>query len=167
MILFYYLPPGCFHVADPDIDPFNPLIDSSIRSAAALSRTDLILPQVDQNSVFFIDSGESQTWCYFYQKASLAAQDQDWASVVELAQTAFSLNDHPNDASERIPYIEAFAMTGDWDRAVELSNETRQVSPLYQPMLCQLWHRIDKQADSTMGKDESLKTIKDFLQCDF
>lgn len=165
MILFYHLPPGCFHIADPDLDPLNPLIDSSIRYAASLSRPELIKTQLDQNPVFFINSGEPQTWCHFYQKASLAAQQKDWANVVELAQTAFNLNDYPNDASERIPFIEAYAMTGDWERAIELTNESSQVSPLYKPMLCQLWHRIDNQTDSSQGKEESLENINDLIQC--
>jgi hypothetical protein len=167
MILFYHLPPGCFHIADPDLDPYNPLIDSSIRPAAALSKPDLIKTQLDQNPAFFINPEKPQTWCYFYQKASLAAQNQEWPTVVELAQTAFSLNDYPNDASERIPYIEAFAMTADWDQAYELTNVTLQVSPLYQPMLCQLWLRIDAQADASMEKNEALEKIDNLLQCDF
>ncbi len=167
MILFYHLPPGCFHIADPDLDPYNPLIDSSIRPATALSRPDLIKTQVDQNPAFFINPEAPQTWCYFYQKASLAAQNQEWPRVVEFAQTAFSLNDHPNDASERIPYIEAFAMTGDWDQAYELTNETLQVSPLYQPMLCQLWLRIDARTVASMEKIEALENIDNLLQCDF
>jgi len=167
MILFYHLPPGCFHVADPDIDPYNPLIDASIRSAAAFSRPNLIKTQLDQNTVFFINSGKPQTWCFYYQKASLAAQEQDWQAVVEFAETAFSLDDHPNDASERIPYIEAYAMTGDWERAIELTDASSQVSPLYQPMLCQLWHRIINQADSSQRKEDSVENINDLLQCDF
>jgi hypothetical protein len=167
MILFYHLPPGCFHIADPDLDPYNPLIDSSIRPTAALSRPDLIKIQPDQNPAFFINPEQTQTWCYYYQKASLAAQSQDWPAIVELAQTAFSLNDHPNDASERLPYIEAFAMTSDWERAYELTNETHQVSPLYQTMLCQLWRRIDTRSDASIGKNETLENINDLLQCDF
>lgn len=167
MILFYHLPPGCFHIADPDLDPYNPLIDSSIRPATALSRPDLIKTQVDQNPAFFIDPETPQTWCYFYQKASLAAQNQDWPTVVEFAQTAFRLNDHPNDASERIPFLEAFAMIGDWDQAYKLTNVTLLVSPLYQPMLCQLWLRIDARADASMEKNEALEKIDNLLQCDF
>ena len=167
MILFYHLPPGCFHIADPDLDPLNPLIDSSIRPAAALSRPDLIKTLVDQSPAFFINPEAPQTWCYFYQKASLAAQNQEWPAVVEFAQTAFSLNDHPNDASERIPFLESFAMTGDWDQAYELTNVTLQVSPLYQPMLCQLWRRIDTQADATTGKNDALEKIDNLMKCDF
>ena len=167
MILFYHLPPGCLHVADPDLDPFNPLIDASIRSSTALSKPDLIEAEVHQNQVFFGDDQKSGTWCYYYQKASLAAQNQDWQAVVELGQTAFTLNDHPNDASERVPYIEAYAMSDDWQRAFDLTADTIEVSELYQPMLCRLWERIESRSMSSQEKSKALEDVNEFLNCGF
>ncbi len=167
MILFYHQPPGCFHIADPDLDPYNPLIDASIRPATALSKPELIQEQPDQNQTFFDKENKPQTWCYFYQKASLAAQNQDWQTVVQLGETAFSLDDHPNDASERLPYIEAYAMTGDWQQAYDLTDQTYQVSELYQPMLCQLWKRIDRNAEASMDKEIGITEVNILLDCDF
>ncbi len=167
MILFYHLPPGCLHVADPDLDPFNPLIDASIRSSTALSKPDLIEAEVHQNQVFFGDDQKSGTWCYYYQKASLAAQNQDWQAVVELGQTAFTLNDHPNDASERVPYIEAYAMSDDWQRAFDLTAKTIEVSELYQPMLCRLWERIESRSPSSQEKTNTMEDVDELLKCGF
>ena len=166
MVMFYHLPPGCFHVADPDLDPFNPLIDASIRPSTAFSRTSLIGMQSQQNAAFFLTEGTSQSWCYYYQKASLAAKFQDWQEVVNLAETAFNLDDHPNDASERIPYIEAYAMTGNWQRAFDLTEETDQVSPLYQPMLCRLWERVDERAEASGEKENAMIDVSDVLGCE-
>jgi hypothetical protein len=166
MILFYHLPPGCFHIADPDLDPFNPLIDASIRSSTVLSKPELIGGQIQQNQVFFVSSDASASWCYYFQKAALAAQNKDWSKVVELGQTAFSLNDYPNDASERIPFIEGFAMTADWQRALGLTKETYQVSKLYQPILCRLWQRIEANTTDSDEKSKTLEEMNLLLDCD-
>ena len=143
LILFYHNPPGCVHIADPELDTFNPLIPKEIRPFASLSRFDLILKNEDKNSVFFIENKSDSSWCFYYQKASLAVQNQDWSEAARLGDLAFSKNDYPNDATERLPFIEAYAMVGDWKKAIDLSNQTIQVSDLYRPIVCKLWERIN------------------------
>lgn len=166
MILFYHLPPGCFHVADPDLDLFNPLIDASIRPTVAFSQPELIKPGVTQPTAFFLSQGEPQTWCYYYQKASLAAQNQDWQAVTQMGDVAFSLDDYPNDASERAPYIEGYALTGQLQRAVDLTRDTYQVSTLYQPMLCRLWQRISSRSANPDDLAEALAQVSTLLECE-
>jgi hypothetical protein len=144
LILFYHNPPGCVHLADPDLDIYNPLIQKDIRKAAALSRLDLINNEEKKNPVFFIKNGPESSWCYYYQKASLAVQNRDWIEAARLGDIAFTLNDYPNDASERLPFIEAYAMVGKWQKAIDLSNLTIQISDLYKPIVCKLWERINQ-----------------------
>ena len=143
LILFYHLPPGCIHFADPDLDVLNPLIPKEIRPYASLSRLDLIRKEENVNSVFFIeDHSDTSSWCFYYQKASLAVQNHDWEEASRLGDLAFEGYDYPNDASERIPFIEAYAMIGDWEKAKSYSSQTLEVSDLYRPMVCKLWERI-------------------------
>jgi hypothetical protein len=147
LILFYHNPPGCVHLADPDLDIFNPLIPKEIRPFASLSKLDLIQENEDKNSVFFIENDSDSSWCFYYQKASLAVQDHNWDEAARLGDLAFSSNDYPNDASERLPFIEAYAMVGELEKAIDLSNQTIQVSNLYKPMVCKLWERINLNSD--------------------
>ena len=86
------------------------------------------------------------TWCFYYQKASLAVQNQDWKEAARLGDIAFGLDDYPNDASERLPFIEGYAMTGDWEKAKLYSDQTIQVSALYKPMVCKLWEKINQRS---------------------
>jgi hypothetical protein len=146
LILLYHTPPGCVHLADPEIDLFNPLLSKEIRPAAALSRLDLIGKNKKQNSVFFLKSEPEQSWCYYYQKASLAVQNENFEEAAELGDIAFGLNDYPNDASERMPFIEAYAAIGRIDKALALSTQTIQISNLYNPMVCRLWERINQRS---------------------
>jgi len=157
LILFYHLPPGCVHFADPDLDVFNPLIPKEIRPYAFLSRLDLINKEENTNSVFFIeDQSVYSSWCFYYQKASLAVQYQDWAEGVRLGGLSFKGDDYPNDASERLPFIEAYAMQGDWEKAKNYSDKTIEVSELYRPMVCRLWKRII----STYNNDENSGSVE-------
>ena len=157
LILFYHLPPGCVHIADPDLDVFNPLIPKEIRPYASLSKLDLIKKEEDLNSVFFIeDQPVSASWCFYYQKASLAVQNHRWEEAAHLGDLAFESDDYPNDASERLPFIEAYAMQGDWEKAKTYSNKTIEVSELYRPMICRLWERIS----STYNDEKNSETVE-------
>ena len=166
MILFYHEPPGCVHLVDPDLDAYNPLLPAFLRDYAQNSRDDLISNVVRQNDVEFISSGSENSWCYYYEKAALAADLGQWEQVVNLASTAFTLDDHPNDASERFPFIEGYARTGDWNRALQLSKDTAQISNLYHPMLCQLWQILDGDTEASVEKNAALGQILSEIECD-
>lgn len=167
MIIFYHQPPGCVHLCDPDLDPFNPLLSHDLKAAAALSNLDLIRPERVQNQLFLMSMDTQESWCAYYQKASLALQMKDYQKVADLADTAFSLGDHPNDASERFPFIEGYALTEQWKKAIQLTDATHDISTLYDPMICELWRRIDHNTDNSREKANSLAHIMNQYGCDF
>ena len=142
MIIFYHQPPGCLHIADPELDVENPLIPVEIRSAIPRSNTDLISMVQTRDTPFFLDDSPKETWCYYFQKASLSAQYKNWEEVARLGDTAFALDDYPNDASERMPFIEGYAFNNELDKALALSRITHEISGLYDPMICRLWELI-------------------------
>jgi hypothetical protein len=111
MIVFYHEPPGCVHIAIPALDTLNPLFPTEIREAARLSNDALILKEENRNDVFFVEEEPQSSWCFYYQKASLAYQLRDWETIARLGDSAFSINDYPNDASERVPFIFGYAHT--------------------------------------------------------
>jgi len=164
MILFYVHTPGCVHIVDPRLDGENPLLPTVLRDYASSSRVDLIEEDFKQNDAFFLSGDSENSWCYYYQKASLAASKGKWQEIVSLAETAFTLDDHPNDASERFPFIEAYARTGDWNRAVQLSRDTAQISELYQPMLCKLWNILNEEISGD-AKNEAMAQISKEIGC--
>lgn len=165
MILFYHQPPGCVHIADPELDVYNPLISPAIRPSMSLSRPDLILLDEKQEPAFFLSNTHPETWCYYYQKASLYVANQNWKKAAELGDIAFALDDYPNDASERVPFIEAYAMDSQWEKAINLTKITYQVSNLYQPMLCELWERILERTDSNISVDQTQQIKNSVLFC--
>jgi len=141
-----YSPPACLRVLDPEIDAYNPLVPPAVRQAVSLSRWDWIIPAANGQGYtppeHIYGAEPAHNWCYYYEKAELARQSQDWKAVVALGDEAFKLDDYPNDPAERFPFIEAYAHTGDWDRALALSRETAAITPLISDPLCRLWDRI-------------------------
>ncbi len=51
--------------------------------------------------------------------------------------------------AERLVFIEGYAHTENWDRAIMLTREAAEITPLMQPVLCSLWRRIEED----LGRD--------------
>jgi hypothetical protein len=168
MIIFYHQPPGCVHIADPSLDHLNPLMPSILRNASRRSNSSRIERHENKNSVFFVEETQtSKSWCYFYQKASLAYQFQDWEEIARLGDNAFEIDDYPNDASERIPFIFGYAYTENLEKAIELSEITHDVSNLYDPMLCETWRLIREKIPSTLENQAFFTILENQLDCQF
>ena len=83
-----------------------------------------------------------------------------------LGDEAFALSDHPNNPLERFVFIEGYAHTGKWERAVRLSRESYQVSREYVgPLLCRLWERIETETPASAEKSDALSEIKSMFAC--
>ena len=167
-VAFYYDPPACLRLLEPDIDAGNRflLAESLMREASVLS---------NQNRIFLTENAQmpkvyrpepEHGWCYYFQRADLARQQEDWSQVVSLGDTAFGLNDHPNNPVERFVFIEGYAHAGQWDRALQLSRESFRVSREYvRPLLCRLWERIERETAGGAEKAETLLEVESLLAC--
>lgn len=165
MVVFYHQPPGCVHIVDPSLDHLNPLISPNLREAASLSNSDLIKQTENKNKVFFVEDQTSKSWCYFYQKASLAYQNRNWEEIARLGDTAFNIDDYPNDASERIPFIFGYAYTGQFEKAVQITQTIHQISDLYRPMLCETWKLIRENKPDIVDGQETFSNLENQLNC--
>jgi hypothetical protein len=59
-------------------------------------------------------------WCYYYQKASLARQRGQWEEAAQLGYAAAEQGLRPIDRVEWVPFLLAYAYTGDYDSAMDL-----------------------------------------------
>ncbi|MEW6286727.1 MAG: hypothetical protein AB1509_10910 [Chloroflexota bacterium] len=155
-LAFYYNPPACLRLLEPDLDPENRLIpaESLMREASVLSNADRITaePQAVMPSLYFPEPPHG--WCYHFQKADLARQLGVWEEVARLGDAAFQLDDYPNDPVERFVFIEGYAHVGRWEDALEYSQVSYRVSKEYVgPLLCQLWKRIEAETASSPESD--------------
>jgi len=168
-VVFYYAPPGCLRLLDPEIDPYNRLIpeDSLLREAARLSSSAPISDD-EVNAVMpeIYNPEPAHGWCYYFQQADLARQLNDWNRVTQLGDTAFALNDYPNDPLERFVFIEGYAYAGEWEKALEYSDISYKVSKnTVGPLLCRLWERIDNEVPISLVKEEAIIKAKTLFVC--
>jgi hypothetical protein len=162
----YFNPFSCLRVLDPELDPGNTALPVLMRQASRISAPDRIIPIASAALPENIFGSELEHgWCYFYEKADLAAQVEDWQQVVELGEQAFALGDTPSDPAERFPFIEGYAHTSNWSRALELTSDSAAVTPLVQPVLCSLWQRIAQQSANSPEKTSALNQVSDLLAC--
>lgn len=168
MLLVNFDPPGCLHIVDPAIDENNKFIaDLLIRDHASYSRPELVLPEGAPVIPALYGSEPHHGWCYYYEKADIAAQYGDWDSVIRLGAQAFNVGDYPNDPTEYFPFIEGYAQTGDWAQAEQLSLRAYRVSKNYMsPILCSLWEQIESESPTYSEKEAFLLNLYAALQCE-
>ncbi len=167
-VVLYYAPPKCLRLLDPEIDPVNRLIpeETLLRDAAILSDSSLILTEQGSKMPDIYGPEPAHGWCYYFQKADLARQMRDWSTVTPLGDDAFALDDYPNDPVERFVFIEGYAHTGDWQKAVEYSNDSYRVSKSYVgPLLCKLWDRIERETPLSPGQKSTLLEVRATFEC--
>lgn len=84
------------------------------------------------------------TWCYYFEKADLARQMQDWQTVLKLGKQARGAWLAPKFGPEYVPFIEANAQTGNWQMAYELSLGAQAATKDMNPLLCTTWQRLGR-----------------------
>lgn len=168
VLSFYFQPPGCLRLLDPRIDAENRLIpdDTLMRDSAALSSNRWVQTHQTARMPAVYGAEPAHGWCYYFERAGLAAQQGDWRTVADLGDAAFRLDDHPNDPVERFVFIEGYAHTNAWGRATELSDESYRVARSYLgPLLCRLWQRIEAETVPAPARDMALAQVKSMYAC--
>ena len=105
-------------------------------------------------------------WCYYFEKADLARQFGDWEEVVSIGDAALKLDERPHHPVEIFVFIEGYAHAGEWDRALELSRESQEISDgEVRPLLCLLWERIETETAESVDRIETLSEVKSMFAC--
>jgi hypothetical protein len=83
-------------------------------------------------------------WCYYYQKADLARQQDDWPQVAKLGDEAQKLGLHPNDQMEWMPFLQAYALLDDLKQVRAIAKRIN-TDPFYQDQACQNLQALARQ----------------------
>lgn len=170
-LVFYYTPPGCVKILDPNVDQKLPQKPKYIGDAMGLSNPALVIAHESQNSALpnpeFFGSTPESDWCYYYEKADLARYAGDWEMILAISDKAMNLGQrlYEVNAPEYLPYIEAHAQAEQWDRAVEISKTAYRLNPRMQRILCDTWERISKSTKSTTQQNEAIQEMYRTLSC--
>jgi hypothetical protein len=115
-------PTGCLHVYGKEYPVISEFDDPVIAYLTPFSSWSQILPQGKQAQVPVSIFGQepAHDWCYTYQKASLAYQQQDWVEIARLGDEASTQGLQPVDEMEWLPFYEAYARLERYNEANEL-----------------------------------------------
>jgi hypothetical protein len=146
-------PNECVRILD-QVYKGDPNFNEGIRNIIPISNLDEIsvgdTSNVPNPDIFGTEP--SHTWCYFFEKADLARQMKDWKTVLHLGTEAEAKSFVPFSGGEYLPFIEAFAQTGQWSKANDLSLAAQKITPGFENVLCNNWGRF-KQIIGGQDKD--------------
>jgi hypothetical protein len=160
VLVVSFVQPGCVRVLDQYLDDSSRAVAPEAAAAIHLSKLNLIM--TDQEPPALLPEhlrGEEPTqgWCYFFERADLARQRGDWETVAAIGDDAFARSDQPNQAEERIPFIEGYAHVGKWERALELTEAALTHNASIKNILCHAWQRIETSTEPTATGHQAIQ----------
>jgi hypothetical protein len=160
---------ACVRILRPE-DEFSPLLTNAEIKLAQISNLNQILntnsdPGVSPESIFGPEP--EHDWCYFYEKADLSRQFEEWQKIVELGSQAFEKGLSPAVGMEYEPFIEGYARNGDWEQAYQLTHKANGLTENMGKTLCSDWQRLKPAAELSSGNalDIYHKTVTE-LACE-
>lgn len=157
----------CLWILQPQ-DTNLRLVSDDVRKLAAGSDISLIKKATEEVSLpqDIYGKQNNQTWCYYFEKADLARQYQQWDEIVRLWDEAKSIGERADNGFEYIPFIEGFGHAEDWEQVKSLTKLANRVTEGLEPSLCSALDRLAASAPDTQASNDTIKNLKDDLQCE-
>jgi hypothetical protein len=131
-ILILTQPTGtsCVQVISAGQTEYSSFEDERIPQIGLYSEADHILAQDSFHRPPQIPFGlePEHNWCFYFEKATLARQLDDWNEVLRLADEASDRGLNPEDQVEWIPFLQAYAVSDNLTRLREINTVLTDVS---------------------------------------
>jgi len=169
--LITYLQPeeGCVQILSDGIVPEVPGLNFPKEEWAKLSRNsnlNMIIPNPEQPVSLparYFGEEDKSTWCYYYQKADLEKQLNNWESTINIYEDAFAKGFHPINPSEYRNLVEAWLRTGKFEDADEFINKMNHDYPWITENWCQITRELsssDKLMPDHVDMLQSIQTLE-------
>jgi hypothetical protein len=170
-ILMIYLPSdGCLQVIDPFYvtqDAF-PSLPKNLTNNIGMSNIGQVEkgPGNSANPALLFGTELPHTWCYYFEKAELARQTNDWEEVMRNYESATSAGYSALLPAENLVFIEALARRGNIGRAEQLTETVISQDRRLCKALVTVWERA-RQVSPEINADalKTIETLKDFPDC--
>ena len=168
-VVIYMPQDGCLRVLDPtrgDMDVYAKLPDIIV-NAIPLSDTSHIIANTKPPATPMFFSEPKHEWCYYFAKAELAQQANDYQTVVSLGNEAISLGYEPADQNEWLVFIKAYALTDDLETAETLSTAALAEDIRIRRGICTAWEQVQARgvAVSAESNENEIKRILLSFEC--
>ena len=166
MILFTFNPEmqRCLWVLRPE-DTNLRLISTDMRQLSAGSDVELIQQGEKSPPEQIYGKQNTDTWCYFFEKADLARQYKDWDSVVNLWKESQAIGEQADNGFEIIPFIEGYGHLEDWEQVKTLTKSAKRITAGLEPSLCGMLDRLALDTPASQERDDTLLKLKEDLNC--
>jgi len=131
-------------------------------SALPLSNLGTIITNPSQSKYppeKYFGTENTNHWCYYFEKADLARQNQDWEEVIYLYESAQDQGLSPYKITEFEPLVEAYIRTSDVEAASQLVDYLHVIYPNSNEYFCNFFLRLQKLANL---KTEEQLTLNKF-----
>ena len=153
---------SCARILDNTIPELSPEDANDIKLLAPFSKIDRIsvndIPAIPPSLIFGPEP--AHTWCYYYEKMTLARQSKDWQSMADLSDEAMAHGLRPSDRTEWIPLLQAYVATNQIDKLKPYPILMNQF-PMIRIQNCQILKQTA--AEVQPNNDE----IKNFIEKNF
>lgn len=144
IVVYHYSPPGCLRILDPlqhsDLNIFPDTYKEIIKFSDPKGR---IIPD-GKSSTFLFDEvfkqPVEQNWCYYFQKADLARQTEDWAAIAAIGDEVLPVM-KAGEASEYFVFVEAYMNLDRWLDAMDLFKRVHAEDKGLDVPLCTYLHK--------------------------
>ena len=144
VVVYHYSPPGCLRVLDPEqhselnIFPdsykeFMHLSDPVGRISSDRTGSDFLFTDVFKQPV-------EKNWCYYFQKADLARQNEEWSIIASIGDEILPIM-KAGEASEYFVFIEAYIQLDRWYDVMDLIKRVHTEDKGLDVPLCTYLHK--------------------------
>jgi len=163
-IVIYMPQNGCLRVLDPargDMVVYAKLPDALV-NAIPLSDPSRILTNTTKPAIPMFFAEPKHEWCYYFTKAELAQQTDDYQTIVSLGNEAISFGYKPSDQNEWLVFIKAYALTDQFPAAETISTAALGEDIRIRRGLCSAWKQVQTrvQAKNKHEVDQILLSFK-------
>ncbi len=170
-LVFYEEPKQrCYWFVNPD-DAYLPNLNQEEKDLFSISHLDQIDNEHRTNSKIvsqLFGAEINHNWCYFYQKAELAAQFENWNEIGNLKAGAENVGEKPEHGRELFPFIQAYAHLDQWDQVKIYTLQALDLTVNLQERTCLFLRQIDKETfdtNQTEQKTEVMSYLMKTLSC--
>ncbi|HSJ88860.1 MAG TPA: hypothetical protein VK909_16730 [Anaerolineales bacterium] len=159
---------GCLQLIDPRYASAATLTDvpQAFTENLDLSNIDQVENRNSANPAKYFGAEPPHTWCYYFEKAELARQFDDWDGVIRNYQSAASAGYSPLLPSENLVFLEALVRSGKTDKALDLTQTIIKQDHKLCKALTSTWERTltaSPPVDSKVSK--MMEALKDLPEC--
>ena len=148
---------SCVHVLDGTRPEYSNGEWEFIREVGAYSEIEFVLPEEPPHipPTIIFGAEPEHGWCYYYQKADLARRRGEWDTVLEIGEQAFGQGLEPKDLIEWMPFLQAYAVSGEMGRLSDLAPIIGS-QPFIAEQACRILASTERLSEPVLGLVDSL-----------